>query len=190
MSFGKRPKLLAQDGLFEHALKLLGGRAQSSGELREKLRRRAEKVTDADLVIAKLKDLGYLNDRSFAEHYAARRLEGEGFGRARVLSDLRTKRVAPSVAERAVNQTFSEVDEIALIERFLERKYRRQPIAEVLGDPKGLASAYRKLRLAGFTSGNSIRTLKRLAHPAADVEGLESLEDSEPLPGPGEAPEI
>jgi regulatory protein len=107
----------------------------STGELREKLKRKAEKVGDVDGVIAKLKDYGYLNDKQYAEMYASRRLENEGFGKARVLSDLRSKRVAPAVAERAVNQTFAATDEVELIEQFLARKYRRTPLAEVLAEP-------------------------------------------------------
>ena len=94
MTFSKRSKVkLDEAALFDYALKVLGGRASSSGEMREKLRSRAQLLSDADAVIAKLKEYGYLNDKKFAEHYAARRLENEGFGRNRVLSDLRTRRV-------------------------------------------------------------------------------------------------
>ena len=146
----------------------------STGELREKLKRKAEKVGDVDGVIAKLKDYGYLNDKQYAEMYASRRLENEGFGKARVLSDLRSKRVAPAVAERAVNQTFASTDEVELIEQFLARKYRRTPLAEVLAEPKGLASAYRKLRGAGFTHGNSMRVLKRHGKDAEALDALDS----------------
>lgn len=181
MPFGKRGKLLGEAALFDYALKALGGRAQSTGELRVKLRRKAEKPGDADTVIARLKEYGYLNDRQYAEHYAARRLENEGFGRARVLADLRTKRVAPALAERAVNATFAATDEVDLISRFLARKYRNKPLAEALADPKGLASAYRKLRAAGFSSANSLRVLKQ---HAKDEELLDSLESAEDPPSP------
>lgn len=146
----------------------------STGQLREKLKRKAQRASDVDTVVAKLKDYGYLNDKQFAEHYAARRLENEGFGRARVLSDLRSKRVAPVVAERAVNQTFAGTDEVELIEQFLARKYRRQPLAEVLAEPKGLASAYRKLRGAGFSHGNSMKVLKRHGKDAESLDALDA----------------
>ncbi len=179
MPFEKRPKLLGEAALFDYALKTLGARAQSTAELRIKLRRKAEKLGDADKVIARLKEYGYLNDSLFAEQYAARRLENEGFGRARVLSGLRAKRVAPALAERAVNAAFAATDELDLISQFLARKYRNKPLAEVLADPKGLAAAYRKLRLAGFSSGNSLRVLKQ---HAGNEELLDSLESAEELP--------
>lgn len=181
MPFSKRAKPLDEAQLFEYALKTLGGRACSTGELREKLRRKAEKAGDVDTVIAKLKDFGYLNDKKFAENFAARRLENEGFGKARVLSDLRGKRIAPVVAERAVSGAFAETNELDLIEQFLARKYRRTPIGEVVSEEKGLAAAYRKLRTAGFSHGNSLQVLKRYAKEAELLEAMEPPEDiSEP----------
>lgn len=176
MPLGKKPRVLDEAGLLDYALKALGSRAQSTGDLRQKLRRRAERAQDVDTVIASLKEHGYLNDKKYAENYTAQRLENEGFGRARVLSDLRSKRVAPAVAQIAVDTAFAAIDEIALIEKFLERKYRRQPLKEVLADSKGVASAYRKLRVAGFSGSNALRVLKRFAR---DTETLEALESEE-----------
>jgi regulatory protein len=95
-----KPKLLDQEGLLNLALRALGGRAHSTGELREKLRRRAERQVDVDAVLAKLKESGYLNDRRFAENYASARLENQGLGKMRVLRDLRQRRVAPKLAEQ------------------------------------------------------------------------------------------
>ena len=39
----RKPRLLNADALWSFALKVLSGRAHSTGELREKLRRRAER---------------------------------------------------------------------------------------------------------------------------------------------------
>ena len=92
------------------ALVLLSGRALSVSELKEKLRRRAAQPSDIDDVILKLKDAGYLNDGRLAETFAAARIENQAFGRMRVLRDLRGRRVAPAVAEKAVADAFREVD--------------------------------------------------------------------------------
>jgi len=48
----RRPRLLDAAALWEYALKSLGGRAHSTGDLREKLRRRAEKAEDIDGVLS------------------------------------------------------------------------------------------------------------------------------------------
>jgi len=64
------------------------------------MRPRAERPESIEAVMAKLKELGYVDDRKFAENYAAARLENEGFGKMRVLRDLRQRRVAPQLPNR------------------------------------------------------------------------------------------
>jgi regulatory protein len=166
-------KLLDQESLLNYALRLLGGRAYSMGELREKMRPRAEQAESIDAVIAKLKESGYVDDKKFAENYAAARLENEGFGKMRVLRDLRQRRVAPKLAEQVTERTFKSTDETELVEAFLKRKYRGKELGPFLTEPKNLAAAYRRLRYAGFSSGASIQVLKRYASQAEELEGLE-----------------
>ena len=67
----RQSKRLDSEALWNFALKSLGGRAQSSGELREKLRRRAEKAGDVDEVLSRLKTNGLFDDRKYAESFAA-----------------------------------------------------------------------------------------------------------------------
>src|SRR6202451_2572227 len=171
------PQLLDREKLLSVALRRLGARAPSSGELREKLRRRAQSAEDVDAVLAKLKEAGYLNDRSFAENYAAARLQNQGLGKMRVLRDLRQRRVAPKLAEQVTEQTYLKTNETDLIEEFLRRKYRGKQLATFLSEEKNLAAAFRRLRYAGFSAGHSIRVLKRFA---AQPEVLDALESKEP----------
>jgi regulatory protein len=168
---------LDAEALWAYALRALSSRAHSISELRDKLRRRAEREADVEDVLSRLKRYGYLDDRRLAESYTASRLENEGLGRLRVLRDLRRKRVAPAVAEQAVREAYRETDEIRLIEGFLERKYRKIPLKAYLAEPRHLASAYRRLRLAGFSSGTVIQVLKRYAEEAETLESLEPPEE-------------
>jgi regulatory protein len=170
----RKPKLLPPDQLFSLALRALGGRAHSVGELREKLRRRAERAEDVDAVLAKLKEAGYLDDRRFAEYYAAARLENEGLGRMRVVRDLRQKRIAGNLAERVTEATYKDTNETDLIEAYLERKYRGKPLHMFLREEKNLASAFRRLRYAGFSPGAAIRVLKQYAQQPETLDALES----------------
>jgi len=169
------PQPLDREKLFNVALRALGGRAHSSGELREKLRRRAQSPEDVDAVLAKLKEAGYLDDRRFAEAYAAARLQDQGLGKMRVLRDLRQRRVAPKLAEQVTEQTYQQTNEADLIEEFLRRKYRGKQLGEFFSVEKNLAAAFRRLRYAGFSAGQSIRVLKRFA---AQPEVLDALEES------------
>src|SRR5262252_11051293 len=107
----RKPRQLDREGLWNYALRALGGRAHSTGEMREKLRRRAARMTDVDEVIERLKDSKYLDDRRFAEGFASARLSNERFGKTRVLQDLRDRRIAPGLAEKTVGEVYRDVDE-------------------------------------------------------------------------------
>ncbi len=170
----RKPKLLPADQLLNLALRALGGRAHSTGELREKLRRRAERAEDVDAVLAKLKQAGYLDDRRFAEHFASARLENEGLGKMRVLRDLRQRRVSGNLAEQVTERAYRDTDEVRLIEDFLKRKYRGKQLGPFLAEEKNLAAAFRRLRYAGFSPSGSIRVLKRYARQPEALDALES----------------
>jgi regulatory protein len=165
-----KPAPLAFPELLEYAIRCVTGRAMSIGELRQRLVRRAAECDDIDRVIQHLKNAGALDDRVFAESYAAYRLQNQGFGKMRVLRDLRARRVAPQVAEQA---------EMELIEHYLERKFRGKNLAVFLAEEKNLASVFRKLRTAGFSAGNSIRALKKHSQKADELEGMESEAEEE-----------
>src|SRR5260370_41964039 len=95
--------------------------------MREKLGRRAERAEDVEGVLARLKESKYLDDREFAESYATARLSNERFGKTRVLQDLRHRRVAPALDEKTVHAVYQYVDESALIEECIRRKYLASP---------------------------------------------------------------
>lgn len=163
--------------LLDYALRLLARRSHSLAELREKLTARARNREDIPNVIGRLKEYGYVNDRKLAEAFASTRLANEGFGKARVVRDLRKRRVATDVAERAAAEAYRGADEIALIESYLHRKYRSKQLEVFLNEPRNLASAYRRLRTAGFTASNSIKVLKRFAREAEQLEGMDENTD-------------
>ena len=169
-------KQLDVNGLMAFAAQALSVRALTVSELREKLKRRAAEPSDVDGVLGRLKESGYLNDQRFAESYASWRRDDGGFGKMRVLRDLMARRVAPAIAKQASEKAFAGADEIAMIEKFLERKYRGKDLGALLKEEKNLASAYRKLRMAGFSTSNSVRVLKRYAGQAELLED----DDNEP----------
>jgi regulatory protein len=172
----KRPRQLSADELFTYAVKKLAGRAASVGEIRTSLLSRALDPGDIDGILKRLKDYGYLNDARFAESFASARLENEGFGQSRVLRDLRQHRVAPDLAASTVAKVYADKDEPALIEQFVRRKYRSVDREGLFESDKELAAAYRRLLRAGFSSGNSLRVLKRFAANPDLLDALESYE--------------
>jgi regulatory protein len=162
--------LLDPDGLWDYALKTLARRAHSAGELRAKLARRAQEPQDVAAVLGKLREYGLADDAKFSETYAVSRMQNEGFGRLRVLRELRAKRVAGPVAARAVEKTFAETNESELIEQFLSRKYRKVDLRQYLSEEKNLANAYRRLVAAGFSGRGALSVLKRFSRLEQDWE--------------------
>jgi len=175
-----RARKLAAEQLFEYAVKCLGVRAYSTGDLKSKLRMRAANPPDVDATIDRLKDIGYLNDQRFAENFASARVENEGFGRMRVLSDLRARRVTGNMAEQSVEQALEGKSEAELIDSYIERRMPSIAAGGRIEDERKLASAYRRLRRAGFTSGPILTALKGLAARPELLE--EPIEEEEPEP--------
>ena len=173
----RKPRPLEGDALWAYALRILAGRACSTGELREKLRRRAIHPGEVDQVLGRLKELQYLDDRRFAEGFASARLSNERLGRTRVIQDLRHRRVAPSLAEQTVRKVYEDVDETGLIEDWIRRKYRLAPREGLFQADKDLASAYRRLLRAGFRSGEIVRVLKRFAKNPDLLDSFEPPEE-------------
>jgi regulatory protein len=167
MGIRNNPKL-DEKSLWEYALRALSQRAHSAGEIEQKLLKRSQSAQDSNAVLAKLREYGLVDDRRFSEAFASARLQNNGFGRFRVLNDLRRKRIAPAIAETAVNHAFTGTDEPQLIEQFLKRKYRNVDLSQFLKEEKNLASAYRRLRIAGFGSASAVAVLKRYSKRVED----------------------
>ena len=170
MAIRGKPKKLNYDALWEYALRALGQQAQSAGQIRQKLARRAETPSDIPAVLAKLREYNLVNDQKFSETFATSRLQNQGFGRFRVMRDLQSKQVSGGIAKEAVEKTFAGTDELALVQNFLVRKYRGKDLREYLAEEKNLASAYRRLRTAGFSSQSALKTLRRYTDRVEDFD--------------------
>ena len=173
----RKKKSVNLEGLLAYAGRVLSARAQTAGELRRKLAARAERPGDVDEVIRRLKESGYLDDQRFAETFASRRRDDEGFGKDRVTRDLLARRVAPALAKKAAEKAFAAADEPEMIKKFLERKYRGKDLGSLFREPRNLASAYRRLRLAGFSPTNCIQAIRRYANRTESLEALEAVEN-------------
>lgn len=170
-------KRLDLEGLLGYSARVLAARTQTVSELRRKLTRKAAVSSDVDDVIRRLKENGYLNDQRFAESFAGWRRDNDGFGKDRVIRDLVARKVALETAKRAAEKAYAAADEMAMIGQFLERKYRGKDLAMLFQEDKHLASAYRRLRTAGFSSSNSVRALKGLASGTRDLDSMEDIEN-------------
>ena len=95
----------------------------------------------------------------------------------RVLHDLRQHRVAPPLAESTVRKVYEGVDEGALIEDWIRRKYRVAPREGLFQEEKDMAAAYRRLARAGFRTGEIVKALKRFAKNPDLLDSFEPPEE-------------
>jgi regulatory protein len=174
MSFPRPRKTESEDELYQYAMGALGRRMRSTAELKRLLRRRVEAETEygqtlIELVIRRLKDRGYLNDAKYAAAYSSFRRDNERFGRMRVITDLKTKGVHGEVIEKAVADTYDEVNDEKQAREYLRRKRLVKP-----KDQKQAARVFRQLLRDGFGFKTIFAILKKWA---VDAETLSELEN-------------
>ena len=107
------------------AFNLLSAKPRSIAELRDRLLEKKWAEEEAvTRVIARLQELGYLNDEQFAEQYANSRLAAKPLGRSRLRHDLQRKKVSPTVINQALEDVYTEHDEGALIDQAIAKRTR------------------------------------------------------------------
>ncbi len=145
--------------LYETAVRALARRARSSGEIRQLLGRKKATKAQIEEILHRLRENGYLDDARFARHFAAVRVESDLFGKARVRRDLAARRLKPQIADEAVSKAYEGVNETELLRRYIQRKVR---VSKPLSRPSTIASLYRRLLRAGFSSATIVQELKRM----------------------------
>lgn len=131
----------------EKAYRYLAGRAHSEKELRDKLLRKGFEETRIDAVIAELKDVGYLDDASFARSYAQSRLSNKPMGAFLLRRELQQKGVAEPLIKSAIEEAYSGVDEEELATELVRRRAARY---RELEEEKKKKRLYDFLRRRGF----------------------------------------
>ena len=120
---------------FQRAVKLLAAKPRSIEELRERLAERCSSNDVIEIVIARLREYGYLDDERYALGYAASKVRQQPIGRRRLELSLARKKVDRTIADEALNQVFAETSEAELLDRALEKRVRLR------GRPKTRAEA-------------------------------------------------
>jgi len=172
----RKPRaFLGEADLYEYAVKALGRRMRTELELRRLMAARAEPgqrgETAVRAAMTRLKEHGYLDDRSYAETYVRLRQENEKLGARRVRQKLREKGVPGRIAEAAVEARYGGANEEALAREHLERKRIAKPTNE-----KETARVMRRLLAAGFSTGTIYKVLRKWDVPDEELAALEELD--------------
>jgi regulatory protein len=136
---------------------MLARRPYSVAELRRALERKFPEVGPVRETITRLRELGYLDDRRFAEQYAYSLAQNRAFGPHRVRRELKAKLVDYRQIDPALEQTFQEVNERELLERALDKKVRglRLPVTRAK-----LATVCQSLMRRGFRASDIIKAVR------------------------------
>jgi len=168
--FSKPRQLETEEELYDVAVRALMRRAHSVHEMKKKLERRSDNKLLVQLVMARLKENGIIDDARYAEQFARQRTESRKQGKFRIARDLRGRGIPDRHIDAALEETAKTTDEGAMVRQRIERKLRSYR-GEL--DEKKLASMYRSLLRAGFSTDVVRRELKAVVKedlPEVDLE--------------------
>lgn len=118
-----------------------------------------------DRVIQRLEDLRYLSDERFAADFTRLRKENQSHGRRRVHQDLAAKGIQKELVTNAVARAFDDSDELALAQRYADRKRLKAP-----ANKKETARIMGRLLRAGFSSAAVWKLLRSWQVDLDEVE--------------------
>lgn len=138
---------------------MLARRELSEAQIRQRLARREHSPADIDDAIDRLKANRSLDDARVAGAIARMEAGIRKRGTLRVRRQLQAAGIAPSIAQRAVEEVFETVDADALLAESLRKRLRGRTR---LADDREYARLYRYLLGQGFESDRIQRALKPL----------------------------
>jgi regulatory protein len=175
--FGRPRQLETEDELYDVAVRALMRRAHSIHEMKQKLERRSENKLLVQVVMARLKENGMIDDARYAKQFARQRTESRKQGKYRVARDLRARGIPDRHISSALEEVAQTSDEAAMVRQRIQRKLRsyRGPDTSKKIDEKKMASMYSSLLRAGFSADVVRRELR--AATREDVPEVDQSDD-------------
>ena len=149
---------------------MLALRPRSVAEVRRALEKKYPENPANEEAIARLRSLGYLNDKKFAEIMASALARNKSFGRFRIRRELKAKLVDFRHIEPAIEDAYEETSERELLNRTLDRKIRTLKLPLT---PAKFGSLCQSLLRRGFAADaimKALRSRPELRRAAEDVD--------------------
>ncbi len=108
----------------DYALFLVSLRAQSVGQMRQKLERKGYPKDEIDATVLRLAELNYLNDEQFAQIYFDNLKKYKSFGYFGIKKKLMEKKISPKGIDNLLRH-FSLKDETEIAKRLLAKNPRK-----------------------------------------------------------------
>jgi regulatory protein len=139
------------------ALRMLSMRELSEVQIRRRLARRGHEAEQIDAAVARLKADRSLDDARVAGAIARTETGLRKRGRLRVKRSLEAAGISPAVAQRAIEETFQDIDGDALLAAALDKRLRGRP---AIADDREFQRLYRYLAGQGFESDRILALLR------------------------------
>ncbi len=148
------------------ALVYLGYRARTEHEVRQKLARSGFDEAVAEPTVARLRELGYLDDAAYARAYVEARFRNRGYGPGRLRSDLRRRGVARGLIDAVLEAL---VDQEDMLEAARSHAEKRWPRLAAEADPfKRRRKLTQYLLRRGFSYETARRVVEELENRTED----------------------
>ncbi len=167
--FSKPRQLDTESALYEAAQRALMRRPHSVSEMKKLLERRATSKLLAQVVLARLRENGMIDDSRYAKQFTRQRTEIRRQGKYRITRDLRARGVPDAHIQAALAEAAETTDESAVVRQRIQRKLKSLR-GEI--DDRKTASLYRSLLRSGFSSDVIRKEIKRATHEELPVEEL------------------
>ena len=145
---------------------MLGRRELSEAQVRQRLAKRGHDDAAIDAAVVRLKSERSLDDTRVAGAIARSETSLRKRGKLRVKRRIEAAGIAPAIAQRAIDDTFQDIDADALIAAALDRRLRGRTSIE---DDREFQRLYRYLTSQGFESHRIVPLLRRLHKGHKDV---------------------
>ena len=140
------------------ALRMLARRELSEAQIRQRLGRRGESRESIDEAVARLKSERSIDDERVAGAIARTQAAGRNRGRRRVMQQIEAAGIDKSIAARAVDQVFQDIDPDALLSASLEKRMRGR---ERIADDREFQRLFRYLSAQGFEADKILLHLRK-----------------------------
>ena len=146
-------------------------RPHSEKELEKKLREKGFPAVVVKETLAKLHDLKYLNDASFASQWARNLAVNKLWGNKKIIVSLREKGLAADLIDLSLEKARDELPEEAAIEILIRKKAAKRKISAF--DFKEKQKIFQALMGRGFPPGLILNKLGRIKKEDIDGEDWE-----------------
>ena len=150
---------LGEEAAREKCLRLLGLRARSAWELRDRLRRAGFSDDIIESVLSSLAEAKLLDDEQFARTWVAGRQASRGAGRHKLRWELRRKGISNEIIQRVVDEEIDDEAEVGRALALAEGRLRGHASA-----PDERARLQRLLLGRGFEYATVETVLRHLSH--------------------------